>query len=77
MPILLYCTVLTVPSLIHYHEHRFNSFTPVGYFAIDSMTGVLSVAAPLDREFQDNFTLYITATDQGLGNNQANVSRNQ
>ena len=45
-----------------------------GYFAIDHMTGVLSVAASLDRELQEIVTLNITATDQGPGNNQANVS---
>ena len=38
------------------------------------MTGVLSVAASLDRELQEIVTLNITATDQGPGNNQANVN---
>ena len=37
------------------------------------MTGVLSVAASLDRELQEIVTLNVTATDQGPGNNQANV----
>ena len=32
------------------------------------------MAASLDRELQEIVTLNITATDQGLGNNQANVS---
>ena len=32
------------------------------------------MAASLDRELQEIVTLNITATDQGPGNNQANVS---
>ena len=32
------------------------------------------MAASLDRELQEIVTLNVTATDQGPGNNQANVS---
>ncbi|XP_022092788.1 protocadherin-16-like [Acanthaster planci] len=37
-----------------------------GRFAIESITGLLSVAHPLDREHETLYTLNITATDHGL-----------
>ncbi|XP_076149286.1 protocadherin-23 [Alosa pseudoharengus] len=36
-----------------------------GSFAINPTTGAVSVTQPLDREERDNYTLLITATDQG------------
>lgn len=42
--------------------------------AVDSSTGVLSLARPLDRETAPTFVVIIGATDQGVENNQVNVS---
>ena len=42
--------------------------------AIDGVTGVVTIAQPLDRERLQDFTTVIVATDQGSGFNRDNVS---
>lgn len=44
--------------------------------AVNSITGVLTVARSLDRETYPGFTIVIAATDQGPGYNQAIVRPN-
>ena len=41
---------------------------------MDTETGVVALARPLDRETTPTITVMVAATDQGLGNNQALVS---
>lgn len=46
-------------------EVRYALLGGAGRFRIDEETGVITVAAPLDREDQDEYKLEITARDQG------------
>ena len=43
--------------------------------SIDEVTGVVTIAQPLDRERLTEFTTVIVATDQGPGFNRDNVSK--
>ncbi|XP_052462720.1 protocadherin Fat 1-like isoform X1 [Carassius gibelio] len=46
-------------------EVRYTLMGGVGRFSIDQESGVITLAAPLDRETQDEYRLVITAQDQG------------
>ncbi|XP_073716311.1 protocadherin Fat 4 isoform X2 [Misgurnus anguillicaudatus] len=46
-------------------EVRYTLLGGAGRFSIHQETGVITVAAPLDREDQDEYSLEITAQDQG------------
>ncbi|XP_067298573.1 cadherin EGF LAG seven-pass G-type receptor 2 [Pseudorasbora parva] len=46
-------------------ELRYTLLGGAGMFNVDQETGVITLAAPLDRETQDEYHLVITAQDQG------------
>lgn len=46
-------------------EVRYTLLGGAGRFSVDQETGVITLAAPLDRETQDVYHLVITAQDQG------------
>ncbi|XP_071949334.1 protein dachsous-like [Antedon mediterranea] len=46
--------------------YQINSGNEDGKFLLDAISGVLSVAEPLDREHKHAYSLIITATDNGL-----------
>ncbi|XP_043094019.1 protocadherin Fat 1-like [Puntigrus tetrazona] len=46
-------------------EVRYTLLGGAGRFSVDQETGAISLAAPLDRETQDEYSLVITAQDQG------------
>lgn len=46
-------------------EVRYTLLGGVGRFGVDQETGVITLAAPLDRETQDVYHLVVTAQDQG------------
>ncbi|CAM4471676.1 unnamed protein product [Leuciscus chuanchicus] len=46
-------------------EVRYTLLGSAGRFNVDQETGVITLAAPLDRETQDTYHLVITAQDQG------------
>lgn len=50
--------------------------TPTGPFVVDKVRGVLSVLRRLDRERDSNYTLILTATDQGDVPRSATVAIN-
>lgn len=55
-------------------EVQYTLLGGVGRFNVDKVTGVITLAAPLDRETQDEYRLVITAQDQGRPTRSATTS---
>ncbi|XP_042573254.1 protocadherin Fat 1-like isoform X3 [Cyprinus carpio] len=55
-------------------EVRYTLLGSAGRFSVDQETGVITLAAPLDRETQDEYHLVITAQDQGRPSRSATTT---
>ncbi|XP_059410729.1 protocadherin Fat 1-like isoform X3 [Carassius carassius] len=55
-------------------EVRYTLLGGAGRFSVDQETGVITLAAPLDRETQDEYSLVITAQDQGRPSRSATTT---
>uniref|UniRef100_A0A8C1ING6 Cadherin domain-containing protein n=1 Tax=Cyprinus carpio TaxID=7962 RepID=A0A8C1ING6_CYPCA len=55
-------------------EVRYTLLGSAGRFSVDQETGVITLAAPLDRETQDEYRLVITAQDQGRPSHSATTT---
>ncbi|XP_026118590.1 protocadherin Fat 1 isoform X2 [Carassius auratus] len=55
-------------------EVRYTLLGGAGRFSVDQETGVITLAAPLDRETQDEYRLVITAQDQGRPSHSATTT---
>ncbi|XP_052402336.1 protocadherin Fat 4 isoform X12 [Carassius gibelio] len=55
-------------------EVRYTLLGGAGRFSVDQETGVITLAAPLDRETQDEYRLVITAQDQGRPSRSATTT---
>uniref|UniRef100_A0A8B9HFJ7 Protocadherin-16 n=1 Tax=Astyanax mexicanus TaxID=7994 RepID=A0A8B9HFJ7_ASTMX len=53
------------PGAIHTTQSLINSLDPDGRFSVDPVSGVVSTLKALDREERCNYTLILTASDQG------------
>ncbi|XP_016396188.1 protocadherin Fat 4 [Sinocyclocheilus rhinocerous] len=55
-------------------EVRYTLLGGPGRFSVDQETGVITLAAPLDRETQDEYSLVIAAQDQGRPSHSATTT---